>query len=84
MIVQVRFFASLREAAGLGELALELPDRAGYDDLLAALEARLGRAAMPALLGENVRIARNQALTGVPFVPADGDEIAFLPPVTGG
>lgn len=84
MNVRVRFFASLREAAGESEVALELPDGAGYDDLLAALEGRLGAPAMSALLAENVRIARNQALTGAPFVPDDGDEIAFLPPVTGG
>ena len=84
MKVVVRFFASLREAAGESELTLELPDGAGYDDLLAALKGRLGAPAMAALLAENVRIARNQTLTGVPFVPGDGDEIAFLPPVTGG
>jgi molybdopterin synthase sulfur carrier subunit len=82
--VRVRFFASLREAAGTGDVELRLPEDAGYDDLLAALEARLGAPAVSALLAENVRVARNQALTGVPFAPADGDEIAFLPPVTGG
>tara|TARA_Y100001933_G_scaffold127999_1_gene127847 strand:- start:44 stop:298 length:255 start_codon:yes stop_codon:yes gene_type:complete len=82
--LRVRFFASLREAVGRPEIDLELPDGAGHGDLLAALEARLGEPAMAALRAGNVRVARNQTLTDQPFAPADGDEIAFLPPVTGG
>ena len=33
---------------------------------------------------ENVKVAVNQALISGPIVLTDGDEIAFLPPVTGG
>ena len=36
------------------------------------------------LQAENVRIAVNQALTSGPLKFGAGDEIAFLPPVTGG
>lgn len=84
MNVDVRFFASLREAAGIGSLRLELPDRAGFDHLMGALEARLPQDALQALRSENVRLARNQDLISAPFELADGDEVAFLPPVTGG
>jgi molybdopterin converting factor subunit 1 len=84
MIVDVRFFASLREAAGTGAVRLELAEPAGFDNLMGALEARLPPSALQALRAENVRMALNQDLVSAPFELADGDEVAFLPPVTGG
>jgi sulfur-carrier protein len=84
MIVEVRFFASLREAAGTDAVRLALPDGAGLDELLDALRRRLAPGATQALLAENVRLAVNQTLTVAPLRLADGDELAFLPPVTGG
>ncbi len=84
MNVEVRFFASLREAAGVGSLELSLPERSGIDGLLAALATRLPPDALAALQAENVRIACNQNLVALPVTLADGDEVAFLPPVTGG
>jgi sulfur-carrier protein len=84
MIVEVRFFASLREAAGTDAVRLTLPDGAGLDELLDALRRRLAPGATQALLAENVRLAVNQTLTVAPLRLADGDELAFLPPVTGG
>jgi molybdopterin synthase sulfur carrier subunit len=84
MRVNVRFFASLREAAGSAGFAVDLPAGADFTALCAALGARLGDKALAALSGENVRVARNQTLAEPPFALADGDEVAFLPPVTGG
>lgn len=84
MRVDVRFFASLREAAGTGSMTLELPERAGFDDLMSALGGQLESAAVSALRAENVRLARNQELVVPPFELSNGDELAFLPPVTGG
>ena len=84
MNVEVRFFASLREAAGTGSLRVAVPEGAGFDALMAALEQRLEPAAVAALRAGNVRLARNQDLVTTPFRLADGDELAFLPPVTGG
>jgi molybdopterin synthase sulfur carrier subunit len=82
--VEVRFFASLREAVGTGSLRLLLPDGAGFEVLMAALEQRLGAAAVAALKQENVSLARNQDLVTRPLELSDGDQLAFLPPVTGG
>lgn len=82
--VEVRFFASLREVAGVGSLRVEIPEGAGFEALMAALEPRLDAAAMAALRSENVRLARNQDLVAPPLLLAEGDELAFLPPVTGG
>lgn len=84
MNVQVRFFASLREAAGTDVLHLALPDQGGFEALMAALEQRLPAGALAAVRAENVRLARNQDLVTPPFALSDGDELAFLPPVTGG
>jgi len=84
MNVEVRFFASLREVTGTGSLRLSMPEDAGFEALMAALEQRLGPVAVAALRGENVRLARNQDLVAPPFRLAEGDELAFLPPVTGG
>jgi molybdopterin synthase sulfur carrier subunit len=84
MKVHVRFFASLREATGTDALWLDLPEGAGFEALMAALQGELSPAGVAALLAENVRLARNQDLVTPPFELSDGDELAFLPPVTGG
>ncbi len=79
--VTVKFFASLREDLGHAELELAAGSVA---DLLEVLRAELG-AGMSAIEQENVRIAVNQDLVDDLNQPLRaGDEVAFLPPVTGG
>ncbi|HEY5679200.1 MAG TPA: MoaD/ThiS family protein [Pseudomonadales bacterium] len=82
--VRVLFFASLREAVGREEVFLELPDSARIDDLLASLDDILSAEAMAALRAENVRLAVNQEMLTAPGRLRPNDEVAFLPPVTGG
>ena len=82
--VSVLFFASLREATGADDVRVSLPEGADVATLVQALRRMLGSHAGAALTAENVRIAVNQALISGPRSLADGDEIAFLPPVTGG
>lgn len=82
--VRVLFFASLREAVGREEVFLELPDSARIDDLLASLDDILSAEAMAALRAENVRLAVNQEMLTAPGRLGPNDEVAFLPPVTGG
>ena len=84
MSVRVLFFASLRDAAGIAELNLPLTEPVSVDELLAGLGARLPAPALDALTAENVRIAINQTMAGPSLQIAPGDEVAFLPPVTGG
>jgi molybdopterin synthase catalytic subunit len=81
MRVRVRLFASLREAAGSERLELELPDGASVEDAwrrLASDHPALGtrRASLAA--------AVNRSYSGVDAGLADGDELAFIPPVSGG
>jgi MoaE-MoaD fusion protein len=74
--VTVRFFAGLRERAGLAERRLELPDAATVADVWPALE--LGEEPGGVLYAVNKEYAeRAQPL-------ADGDEVALIPPVSGG
>ncbi len=84
MRVAVRFFASLKDVTGCAGLELALPASADFDDLCQALARQLAPAALTAIRAANVRVARNQSLEEPPFPLADGDEVAFLPPVTGG
>lgn len=76
MNVTIRLFAALRERAGADEVALELPDGARVGDAL----DRMG----PLLAGVPVVMAVNQeyAERGQPL--AAGDELALIPPVSGG
>jgi molybdopterin synthase catalytic subunit len=76
MTVRVRLFAALRERAGSGELELELPDDAVVGDVWPAL--RLGEEP-PGLL-----FARNRAYAERTQSLEDGDEVAVIPPVSGG
>ena len=82
--VSVRFFASLRDTLDCGALDLTIEAPAGLEQLLDAIDAALPDARTDCLRAENVRVAVNQAFAAVPIVLTDGDEVGFLPPVTGG
>ncbi len=84
MEVEVLFFASLRDVVGQARLSVQLPEPAGQGELLAVLAEKFSANAMIALRAENVRMSINQTLATPPLDYADGDEIAFLPPITGG
>jgi molybdopterin converting factor subunit 1 len=79
--VRVRLFAIQRELAGTREVSLELPDDA---DVEAAWVALVARHPVLAPGRPSVRFARNgeyaEATTGL----SDGDEVAMIPPVSGG
>jgi molybdopterin synthase sulfur carrier subunit len=81
--VRVRFFASLREKLGESD-ALQLPDGSAVADARDALLARGGLHADTLARGRAVRCARNQQMCTESALLADGDELAFFPPVTGG
>lgn len=81
MRVRVRLFAMQRELAGTRQVDLELPGGATIEDAWAALAARFPLLApgRPA-----VRFARNADYAPADTVLADGDEVAMIPPVSGG
>jgi molybdopterin synthase sulfur carrier subunit len=81
--VRIRYFASLRETLGSGE-TMEVEPGATVASLLRALRARGGRHAEALAEGRAVRCAVNQAMAAADTPLADGAEVAFFPPVTGG
>jgi molybdopterin synthase catalytic subunit/molybdopterin converting factor small subunit len=79
--ISVRLFASLREHAGAGSLKLELPDGATVDDAIADLR----RGALSGLPdGAQFVAAVGREYTERDRVLAEGDELALVPPVSGG
>jgi molybdopterin synthase sulfur carrier subunit len=81
--VQVRYFASLREALGASE-SIELSQGATVGNLRDTLLALGGRHAEVLARGRAVRLALNQQMCEETAALADGAEVAFFPPVTGG
>ena len=83
MKVQVRYFASLREALGDGE-EIEVTDGGDVDALRHGLVARGGRHAEMLAAGRAVRCALDRVMSDGTAPLRDGAEVAFFPPVTGG
>lgn len=81
MRVRVLFFGQLKEITGLAQEDAELSDGARVEDLF----ERYGRR-FPQLVAFRASIAAsvNQEYAGFSAPLAGGDEVAFLPPVSGG
>ncbi len=79
--IHARFFARLREQAGTDSETVHVPQRSTVGDVYAAL-----RGAHPALESnlDAVRPAINQEFSSWDTVVDEGDEVAFIPPVSGG
>jgi molybdopterin converting factor subunit 1 len=81
MLVTLRLFARLRELSGQSELRLEVPDdadaRAVWDCLAEQYPGLLPYAG-------SVSCAVNEEYARLTTRLKDGDEVAFLPPVSGG
>jgi molybdopterin synthase sulfur carrier subunit len=85
MSIKLLYFAALREQLGSPGETLELP--AGLSTVAALREhlMRRGDAWQRALAPSRaLRVAVNQEMAQAATPVADGDEIAFFPPVTGG
>jgi molybdopterin synthase sulfur carrier subunit len=83
MKVNVRYFASLREALGAGE-AVETTPGATVGHVRDALISRGGAHAEVLARTRAVRTALDQVLCDDRALLRDGAELAFFPPVTGG
>ena len=81
MLVTLRLFARLRELSGQSELRVDVPDgadaRAAWNGLTAEYPAL-------APYGGSVSCAVNEEYARLTTRLKDGDEVAFLPPVSGG
>jgi molybdopterin converting factor subunit 1 len=79
--VTVRLFARLRDVTGASELARDLPPGATIGDVWRQLAQEF-----PELTGyeRSISSAINADYARMDQVVGEGDEIAFLPPVSGG
>jgi len=85
MSVKILYFASLREALGCSEELLDgLPPSVSTVGLLREWLCARGNEWTALRQGQAVRAAVNQTLAHANSPVAEGDEIAFFPPVTGG
>lgn len=83
MKVEVRYFASVREALGAAE-QVDVDAGASIGSLRDALAARGGRYAESLGRQRVLRSARNRLLCAEAELLGEGDEVGFFPPVTGG
>ena len=83
MKIQLRFFASLREALGPHEQVL-VPPGATLGELRDQLIASTPRHAEALARTRTLRGAINQVMCDEATVVPEGAEVAFFPPVTGG
>ncbi len=81
MRLHVLLFAGLREAVGVKELDLELPEDCSLGDLMGELEKSY---ALLSRYKGRLMISVNAERAPLETVLADGDEVALLPPVSGG
>jgi molybdopterin converting factor subunit 1 len=81
MRVTIRLFARLRDLAGTGELERDLPEPATIETAWRQLVGE-----MPALAEyeRTMSVALNADYARMSATVHDGDEVAFLPPVSGG
>ena len=81
MRVRVKLFAIVRERAGVGEVLLDLPANA----TVAAASAKL-REQFPAVAPflDRAAFAVNREYVDAAMALRDGDELAVIPPVSGG
>jgi molybdopterin synthase sulfur carrier subunit len=83
-VLTVRFFARLRETLGCEALQLPLEDATQTVGDVRRLLSERGDTWASALGEDNLITAVNQVVVTDDPTLADGDEIAFFPPVTGG
>ena len=83
MVIRVRvlYFAQAREAAGTAAESLEIPDSSSVRHLIK--ESTKAHAGLRKL-SNAMRVAVNEEMAGEDVRLADGDTVAFLPPVAGG
>lgn len=77
--MRVLYFGVLKDVAGHGRVEVELKEGSSVAELVALL-----RGSGTAAVWDSIAVAVNQEYARVGDVLKDGDEVALLPPVSGG
>lgn len=83
-LINVLFFARVRDQLGVSEAQLELPDGVVSVELIRSLLQERGEPFESVLSDSDILVAVNQEMATLDTAVEDGDELAFFPPVTGG
>ena len=83
-MIEVLYFAGLREALGCSREIVGLPDGIRTVGTLRDYLAARGEPWENLATAKNLRAAVNHAMAGPDAGIRSGDEVAFFPPVTGG
>ncbi|HVK55301.1 MAG TPA: molybdopterin converting factor subunit 1 [Burkholderiales bacterium] len=84
-MITILYFASIKEKLGFAKEAIELPPGvSNVNDLTVLLRARGDVWAEALRDGPKLKVAVNHSMVTSNASIANGDEIAFFPPVTGG
>lgn len=81
MKIKVLFFASCRDLVGTGEKEITLDDGATMADLISEIASEHARFIE---MAPSLMVSANQEYVEREHVLSDGDEVAFIPPVSGG
>ncbi|MGZ3254120.1 MAG: molybdopterin converting factor subunit 1 [Burkholderiaceae bacterium] len=85
MKIELRFFASVRESLGTSQESVALPEQVKtVGDVRRYLRERGGVWVEALAEGRPLRMAYNHVMIDANTAIADGGEVAFFPPVTGG
>ena len=83
-MITIRYFGILREQLNISTEEFPWADGITTDELLSLLKQRGQLWALTLALGNVFRLVVNRQIIYAPVQINDGDEIALLPPVTGG
>jgi sulfur-carrier protein len=83
-MINIQYFASIREALGKNSESVALPDDATVSGLVARLHENGGVYIEALSPTRRWRVAVNQEMVSMREPLKDGDEVAIFPPVTGG
>ena len=83
MLVKLRCFGSIRAQVDCEHEQLDLADGLSVGEVVASLSARSGKW-RAALADDNLLTAVNLEFCSAEQLLRDGDELALMPPVTGG
>ena len=84
MRVNVLCFGVLKDLLGFATETVDVPQAAVVDDLLRILQLRTSNPTMDGRMWQSLAVAVNREYSSAATLLHDGDEVALLPPVSGG
>jgi MoaD family protein len=84
VIIKLRLFAAAREAAGRANDTFDVPTGTTIDEVLTAAADRYGASFSDVLSASRVWVNGDESPDQSAHALSDGDEVAVLPPVSGG